>query len=284
MTEKTLIISDSCIGCGQCVKVCIRGHLHVGDDGKVHETDSLYSCFRCGHCLAVCPKDAVRLKDSAEDPVPAGVSPVTPADLSLLLRIRRSMRWFDRNCTEEEIKSVLSAAGYAPTAENSQKISFAVVDRRFSEFMELLASILKEHTDEHPRIEQFVRYVENGQKEKNNPFTWEGRQLIIIFSRLPIDAAITAEQIDLAAFAAGLGGFHSRWMLLASEHDPERFMSFFPEIEDGLAAHAVYVTGHPRIRFRRTVPRDERRILWMRVRAFSAFQITGSGRLLNISG
>ena len=40
--DSKLIISDDCIGCGQCVKVCIRGHLAVGDDKKVHEIDSPY--------------------------------------------------------------------------------------------------------------------------------------------------------------------------------------------------------------------------------------------------
>jgi len=180
-----------------------------------------------------------------------------------LYRQRRSQRWFDRKCTEEELKALLSSVGYAPTAENSQKVEYAVIDSRFGEFMEMLASILKGHVDEHPRLKQFVEYVENGQKEKNNPFTWEGRQAIVIFARFPIDAVIPAEQIDLMAYSMGLGGFHSRWMLQASENDPERFMSFFPEIDKELQAYAVYIVGHPRVKYRRTVPRDERKVCWM---------------------
>ena len=60
--EESLIISDSCIGCGQCAKVCIRGHLAVGEDGKVREVESPYSCFGCGHCESVCPKGAIVLR------------------------------------------------------------------------------------------------------------------------------------------------------------------------------------------------------------------------------
>ncbi len=68
------------------------------------------------------------------------------------------------------------------------------------------------------------------------------------------------EQIDLMATAMGLGGFHSRWILQASENDPERFMSFFPEISQGLQAFAVFVIGHPRLKYRRSVPRYQRRM------------------------
>ena len=125
-----------------------------------------------------------------------------------------------------------------------------------------MIDILRTHTDEHARLKQFVDYVDSGMEGKNNPFTWEGRQIVIAFARFPIDAIIPMEQLDLMAYSMGLGGFHSRWMLLAAEHDQKRFMSFFPEISKDLNAYAVYIIGHPRVKYRRTVARGERRILW----------------------
>ncbi len=260
--EETLNISDRCVGCGRCVSVCIRGHLSV-KGGKVREVDSAYSCFRCGHCESICPIGAISLKSGQEASVRFDGCPVKPEDLADLLRRRRSVRWFDRKCGREELERLLESVRYAPTAENSQAVQYAVVDERFDEFMVLLASILRSHAQEHPRLRQFIDYVDGGMKDKNNPFTWEGRQIVIAFARIPIDAIIPLEQMELMAFAMGLGGFHSRWMLLASEHDPKRFMSFFPGISEGLKAYAVYVVGHPRVRFRKTVPRDERRVLWL---------------------
>jgi len=262
--DESLVISDACVGCGQCVKVCIRGHLAVESDKKVHEIESPYSCFRCGHCISVCPKDAIRLR-SPEGGVETILDscPVPPGSLAELYRQRRSQRWFDRKCTEDELRALMSTLRYAPSAENSQRVEYAVIDKRFPQFMELLASILRSHTDEHPRLKQFVDYVDNGQKEVNNPFTWEGRQIIVAFARFPIDAIIPIEQLDLMAFSMGLGGFHSRWMLQAAENDPKRFMSFFPEISPDLQAYAVYIVGHPRVKYRRTVPRDERKVLWL---------------------
>ena len=261
--DSTLEILPSCIGCGRCVSVCIRGHLTIGDDRKVHETDSAFGCFRCGHCAAICPKSAIVPRWYVSEVKDISGSPIGKDDLRRLLSERRSIRWFDRNCTREEISEILEAVCYSPTAENSQSVEYAVVEERFDEFMVLLASILSSHTDEHPRLKQFVDYVNDGQQSRNNPFTWEGRQIIIAFSRLPIDAIIAMEQVDLMASAMGLGGFHSRWMLKAAEDDMERFMSFFPGIRDDLHPYAVYVIGHPRVRFKHTVERDERPIHWM---------------------
>ena len=260
--EETLTISDSCIGCGLCTKVCIRGHLSVGDDGKVHEVESPYYCFECGHCLSVCPKNALSLRDYAGTASVDCGPTMSPDTLLDLYRDRRSKRWFDRKCTRDELETLVSAAKYAPTAENSQAVEYAVIDERFEEFMAHIADILRTHTDEHPRLKQFVDYVDAGQNEKNNPFTWEGRQLIIAFARFPIDAIIPMEQIDLMATTMGLGGFHSRWILQASENDPERFMSFFPDVSEGLQAYAVFIVGHPRVRYRRTVPRSDKKIHW----------------------
>ena len=260
--EETLRITDDCIGCGQCVKVCIRGHLAVGEDKKVHEIESPYYCFRCGHCASVCPKGAISLLSADERIDTVEGMPVSSDSLAKLYRQRRSQRWFDRTCTKDELERLLATVRYAPTAENSQAVEYAVIDERYPEFMRLLADILRTHTDEHARLKQFVDYVDSGMEGKNNPFTWEGRQIVIAFARFPIDAIIPMEQLDLMAYSMGLGGFHSRWMLLAAEHDQKKFMSFFPEISKDLNAYAVYIIGHPRVKYRRTVARDERRILW----------------------
>lgn len=260
--ESTLRISDSCIGCGQCARVCIRGHLAV-ENGKAVEVESPYYCFRCGHCGAVCPKNAITLLDFADDEQgPYDGCPVSPAALGELYRGRRSCRWFDRKCTREELEDLLASVKYSPTAENSQAVRFAVVDEGFDDFMRMAASILRTHTDEHPRLRQFVDYVDGGMEGRNNPFTWEGRQLVVAFSHLPIDSVIAMEQLDLMAYSMGLGGFHSRWVLQASENDPERFASFFLEVREDLKAYAVFVIGHPRVRFRRTVPREDRPVFW----------------------
>ncbi len=264
MMEYSLSISDKCIGCSLCVKVCIRGHLALNKKGKAEEIDSELSCFKCGHCMAVCPTNAVVIS-GLRDNVPVLIEkiPVSPDDLYSLFRQRRSQRWFDRKCTKDELSELLSSVQYAPTAENSHKVEFVVVDETFDDFMKMCASIIEPHTMDHPRLGQFVDYVKGGMEQRNNPFTWEGRQLIVAFSAIPIDAIIAMEQLELMAYSMGLGGFHSRWLLQASESDPLRFKSFFPMVPDELSAFAVFIIGHPRVKYRRTVPRDETKVHWM---------------------
>ena len=48
----------NCIGCGLCVRDCLRNTIFMRD-GKA-EID-VSGCIKCGHCIAVCPQDAVTL-------------------------------------------------------------------------------------------------------------------------------------------------------------------------------------------------------------------------------
>jgi NADH:ubiquinone oxidoreductase subunit F (NADH-binding)/(2Fe-2S) ferredoxin/NAD-dependent dihydropyrimidine dehydrogenase PreA subunit len=46
-------ITDSCVGCGICVKECATGAI-TGERRKVHRIDQV-KCMRCGTCVVVCP-------------------------------------------------------------------------------------------------------------------------------------------------------------------------------------------------------------------------------------
>ena len=54
---KPHLVSDRCIGCGMCRRVCAHGALTLGGDRKM--TIDHAKCAGCGRCIGVCPKDAL---------------------------------------------------------------------------------------------------------------------------------------------------------------------------------------------------------------------------------
>ncbi|MDO5861538.1 MAG: nitroreductase family protein [Thermoplasmata archaeon] len=255
-----------CIGCSACVSVCIRGNIRM-EMGRPVETGGGMGCFDCGHCLAVCPKGAVMLLShpgfvpGEYDPKEA---PVDPSDLQRLLARRRSVRWFTQDkVTREEFDTLLSAASNVPTVQNSQDVAFAVVDSEFRPFMRHIASIMAPRADELPRIRQLIDYLDDPFPMGPNPLTWEGSQLILAFSREPEDAVIAMTRVEIMAYAMGLGGFYSHWIQMADAQDHDALMGFFPDIPEDHGLRSVFVIGHPRVRFRRTAPRDGPRVSYL---------------------
>lgn len=61
----------------------------------------------------------------------------------------------------------------------------------------------------------------------------------------------------MAAYTMGLGGFYSLWIQKADEVDHEALMDFFPDVPRSKRMNCVFVIGHPKTRYRRTVPRDD---------------------------
>ena len=138
---------------------------------------------------------------------------------------------------------------------NSQDVEFVVLDERLDDFMKMVYEILKPNEYELPRIHQFCEYMEGRyENPKGHPFLWEGRQLVLTFSEIPIDAVIATVRMELAGYTMGLGGFYSLFMIMAAEKDPERLSGFFSDISTEKRLRCVYIIGHPRVKYERDIP------------------------------
>lgn len=242
-----------CVGCGRCGSVCIRDSISVVNGRAVYSSEG---CFRCFQCAAVCPKSAIRIGND----VPGTSVSETPAidygQMMRFLRERRSIRWFtDEKVTQEEFERLFDSARYSPTSMHRQDVEMVVVDERLGEFMQLVYEVLKPVEDTIPRIHDFCRYMEGAfENPKGHPFLWEGRQLVLAFSEVAVDAVIAATRVELTGYTMGLGGFYSLFMIMAAEREPERFSAFFSDIDPRKRLRCVYVIGHPRIRYTSTLP------------------------------
>lgn len=259
MELKLKIDEQLCTACKLCQNVCIRDNIVVKKFAK--ETGS--NCFECGHCMAICRAGAITLKsyEGREDRIEEYNSreiPVEYDDLLQMLKQRRSIRWFkNKKIDEATFDKLFEGAYYSPSAQNRQDVEFVVLDERLDEFMELVYDIIKVEEDEFFRIKEFGNYLRDNTTKEFHPLLWSGKQLILTFSQDKTSAVIANTRMELLAYAMGLGGFYSLFILKADEIDHERLMEFFPHIDKDKHMYSSFIIGYPKVRFRRTIPHKD---------------------------
>lgn len=260
MGSHLIIDYDRCIGCGQCVRVCIRDNLSV-QEGKAVETGG--PCFDCGQCEAVCPEDAIRLtRYPGSEPTEYEQSEevIGYDEMVDFLNRRRSCRLFvGERVEDDEVARLFESVRNSPTAMNSQGVEYVLLSDRMPEFLRHIAAILRTESGRFPRIEQFCSMDDPGRLGRH-PLIWDGRQAVLAFSEIPADAVVAMARLEMTAYTMGLGGFYSRWIQMADEVDHEALMDFFPDVPREKRLNCVFVIGHPKTRYRRTVPRDDPKV------------------------
>ena len=119
--------TEVCTRCGLCVADCPTGLLVMSDAGPVTGRGG---CISCGHCISVCPTLAL---DSDMTPRKEQIDitkepKLTPEQAELFMRSRRSIRNYQNKPVPVElIRKVLNVARMAPTATNTQGISYIVI-------------------------------------------------------------------------------------------------------------------------------------------------------------
>jgi nitroreductase/NAD-dependent dihydropyrimidine dehydrogenase PreA subunit len=127
--SQIIVDVNLCKGDGACVAVCPARMLTLDAKGIPEEVPE-GNCILCGHCVAVCPHDALTHTDLPHEPfLPASQKLPDPEAIDGFLMSRRSVREFkDGPIPRETLEALLDVARRAPTASNSQKLHWIVVE------------------------------------------------------------------------------------------------------------------------------------------------------------
>ena len=125
----TTVNEEKCIKCGLCVEECPLGVLKLESTGPKEVNPD--ACFACGHCVAICPKEAI---DNNKSPLVmqseiGQVKKLYAEEAKNFIRARRSIRSYKNTRVErEKLMELVDVAHLAPTASNSQGISYIIID------------------------------------------------------------------------------------------------------------------------------------------------------------
>lgn len=264
---------DQCTKCGLCVKVC-RGTLGMGAHGPQVINNF---CIACGHCVAVCPNGALEHKLAPlKKQISLEKAQIPDADtVARFLRSRRSIRTFQRKRVPHEIiRELLDIARFAPTACNSQGVSYHVIDDPNA--LENIPAVIANWAEEDLKYgalgkSPWARNTANTIRifrETGKDTILRGAPCLIVAlaekSMLPLGRDNTHFALTYAQLFASALGLGSCWSGLfegcaAAEFEPFLRLLKLPENKSITGALLI---GYPVYHFKRLVDRDPVQISW----------------------
>lgn len=278
------IISEKCIRCGHCVRVCpsriFTQKIPKGEVGIVWPE----TCIVCGHCAAVCPTGAV---EHSEFP-PSKVHAIDYADMPkpeqvlLLCRARRSNRAMSsaKPIPAPYLDMILEAAHRAPTASNAQTVAFTVVTdpakllaiRQY--VIDVFSGVLRKVRNPliAPLVRKFMpdvwRYIPVFERLREKHAAGEDLILrgatAVVFIHTPTpnrfgaaDANLAYQNGSLMAESLGVSQVYTGFVLSALGQDKKKRLAQILGIPKDRAIHAGMALGVPEFRYPNYIDRKE---------------------------
>lgn len=256
---------NKCTGCGLCTKDCVRNILELKDKKAYIVSDK---CILCGHCVAICPQNAVTIDEYDMSEVKEYSKEDYHIDDDIMLnsiKFRRSIRNFKKDqVKKEEIKKIIEAGRYSPTAKNAQDVSYIVVQ-------EDLPNLQKEATKSFKRLFKFLKIINKVIKIQggvdfdkiniDDDFLFKGAStLILVTSKNTINASIASSNMEMLANAQGIGVLYVGFFTyIANKNRKIKKMLGIKGREKIVTCLAI---GYPNVEYKRNVPRKKANVKW----------------------
>jgi nitroreductase/NAD-dependent dihydropyrimidine dehydrogenase PreA subunit len=251
---------ELCIQDGACMAVCPHETLGWDKEGYPEENPES-GCILCGHCVAVCTTGALTHAGLPQEPfLPMPQDLPTPAAIDNLLIGRRSVREFEPEpVARETLERLLDVARRAPTASNSQKLHWIVVQGK--ENVRALS-------------EEAVAWMRSAECASERMKAWDrGSDFVMRGAPTAVvactpddhiwgrhDCSIALTFLELAAEARGLGVCWAGFLVnIAREHAPLRLMLAVPK---NYRIHGALMLGRPKVRYHSVPPRNPLSVQW----------------------
>ncbi|WP_110955422.1 nitroreductase family protein [Anaerosinus massiliensis] len=254
-----ITVNKRCIKCGLCIEECPVDVLKMGEKGPEEVADS--NCIACGHCVAICPKTAI---DNKKTPLAQQVDmkdfpKLNPQQAEHFLRSRRSIRnYHDKPVPRELLSKLVNIARLAPTASNSQGISYVIIENK--QLLEKSVELTIQMIEKSP-VRHLLEVAITGYRERGIDSVFRGAPNLIIaiadknllYAKNNAISCLT--YLELFAPSLGLGtcwaGIFEHFA--AIENSP--LTNLFNIPEEKIVVGAVMV-GYPKYKYRRLVDRN----------------------------
>ncbi|MEG2174579.1 MAG: nitroreductase family protein [Oscillospiraceae bacterium] len=264
------IHEDLCTGCGLCKRDCPSKTIRMVD-GKASAIPNAF-CMACGHCIAICPTGSAWLDELDMSEVIPGTLAETalePAPLLRAIKGRRSIRRFGTQGVERaKIEQMIEAGRFTPTSGNCQTVSYVVIEKDVKAFTKLAIEgllHLGEKTlaaaDEHTnaltlRYAKLFLYMHKKYTESNGSIDglfFNAPAVLVLVGNNAVDAGMAASNLELMAYAQGLGLVFSGFLVQAIANDQP--LRDYLGIPKGMRALVGLALGYPDVNYLRSVPR-----------------------------
>jgi nitroreductase/NAD-dependent dihydropyrimidine dehydrogenase PreA subunit len=259
-----------CIYCGICTEVCPSRVLTMGKNGP--EAIAPAACVACGHCVAICPQGAI---DNNKAPLARQIEleefPVLQAQTAhLFLRSRRSIRCYKKRAVpREQLLQLVEIARFAPTASNSQSVSYMIVEDKeiIKQAIKVTIEWMEGHLGDHSVHWSFPHHVKAYREAGRDTILRSAPHIILAttnknFPRGRENTVFAFTYLELYAASLGLG---SCWaglfeMCVFSGYKP--LLELFQIPEEKEITGAVMV-GYPQYSYKRLVDRNPLDVTWL---------------------
>lgn len=253
---------SECIKCGNCVSVCPSNVLSIEKTGP--KVVSANNCIACGQCVAVCPRGAL---DNIKSPIAnqtdiENFPVINSKTAEHFLRSRRSIRCYkDTPVPNNKLLELINIAHYAPTASNSQSISYIIVENK--DILEKASKIIFDWMEsqlENPLHWSFPKHVKNYKATGIDTILRNAPHLILAtapkgFKNGRENTIFQLTYAELYATTIGLGSCWAGLFEICAFSNYSPLLSLFNIPEDRVITGAIMV-GYPKYKYKKIVDRN----------------------------